>query len=62
MTVAQLIEQLSQMDPNSRIIVKQGKYAFVEASDASPGFYHRTPQDWQPDEEGEGGTDSVLIS
>lgn len=61
MTVGELIEMLSNVDPTHRVIVHSGKWAFREARNITPGFYNRQAENFDPDEEGEGGTDALLI-
>jgi hypothetical protein len=56
-----IVEILANCDPNSRVIVHSGKYAFREAHNVTPGYYHREAENFDADIEGEAGTDSVLI-
>ncbi len=62
MTVGELIEQLQDLDPDLVVILKQGKFGFVESRQVSPGAFDEENGEFQPDEDEEGGNDAVLIS
>jgi hypothetical protein len=60
MTVAELIEQLQQMDPNARVIIRGGKLGrpgYAGAASIETGCYN-SPFDWQTSDQ---GPDSILI-
>jgi hypothetical protein len=62
MTAQELIETLSNVPGNTRVVVHVGKYGFKEAQVTELGFYERSAEDFRPDyDEGGGIPDAVLI-
>lgn len=61
MKVRDLVQQLSALDQDLTVVVKSGKYGFKKIRNVETGFFYEDAGDFQPDVDGQGGVDSVLI-